>query len=1163
MQIGPFRIERKVAEGGFGEIWSGTHTPTGLPVALKVITRTHAQDPDRYRSFLSEAQSVARLNHPGIVRVFDFGVVPPGVEPLVSGSPYLVMEFAEHGALDDALDRLDWRATRQVLEQALMALAHAHARGLVHLDMKPGNVLICGSAELDQATYRLTDFGLSRARSELPVAARPASEAESTLVFGTPAYMAPEQVTARTADYGPWTDLYGLGAMAWEFCTGAPPFEGDDARDLARRHLEEPLPAFEPLFRVPSGLEEWLKRLLRKQTHSRFRLAADALRSLRVLQPAGPTPRRPTSAKPRPAPITQDLGTGDRSQRAIVRQTPRSIDGSTESIETEPMTGVPLHWAEGGHAAAPAPLVGAGLGLFGLREVPLVARQRERDVLWGCLRRVAHTRTAAVVHLTGAAGVGKSRLGAWLAATANECGAAHVVSAAHDRSDAPLRGVQLLAGRAVGCPDVPFELALERVNARHRAGDTIDAYHDRALAELVASGGAGSDDTDPRRVRFAAAEERYAVLAHTLAELADDRPLIVWMDDVQESADTLAWVSYVLDAPPLSTLPVLLVLATQEERVRELSSVQGELQAITLHPSYVRLNIESLDRPSMHELVEQLLLLSSPLARRLVERSAGNPLFAVQLIGEWVERGALVPSADGFQLAEGVDVSLPESLHAVWEERCERALEGRNPGEIAALSLAAVLGREVRANELDAALRIGGIPPAGSLVDTWTTLGLVQPDPDGWSFAHAMLREVVLRRAEASSAIPLKELHEICAAALMEVGATSDRREQRIAMHLLAAGSDAAALEPLLHTARAHIARGEYGEAHTTLDAWDAAADRLRIDQTDARRVEPTLARADVFRREWRLGDARKAAESALALARSSGLYGARADALATLGEVARRERDFPDAEQRIFEAIGIYEVHEDFAGKARALRAMAVAAREQAQLQRAVDGYEKALNLFWTLDDQLEVANCMLGLGHVHRARRQYASAQGRYSEALAIARDLERPHLAAECTLGLAEVARYSGHIDEAEGLYRNAHETLRRLGARDAVVPRLNLAALALHRRQFDVARRELLAFLPGLDREDLRAWTLVHLLPAYAHADDMTLFDTTLAAAERALRRSRLVDTDIAETLALTADLLRMRDRGARAVPVLERAATQWNALGHPEKERELRERIVLG
>jgi serine/threonine protein kinase len=282
IRLGPFELKNICGQGGMAEVWRAVHVEQRIPVAVKVMTSDMARDAHYVEAFANEVRSVARLHHPSIVTVLDFGVIEESAEAasggrLRAGSPFLAMEYASGGTLAKAKLPLEFDVVLDVLFALLDALAHAHARGVLHRDIKPANILLSGPSDLRRG-IKLTDFGIAHTMEE---EREPDREKESS---GTPQYMAPEQFFARWRDYGPPTDLYALGCIAFALVTGHLPFRGEIFTQLAVQHIKEPVPEFEPKTRVPAGFEAWVRRLLEKNPRDRFQLAADASWALAQLQ---------------------------------------------------------------------------------------------------------------------------------------------------------------------------------------------------------------------------------------------------------------------------------------------------------------------------------------------------------------------------------------------------------------------------------------------------------------------------------------------------------------------------------------------------------------------------------------------------------------------------------------------------------------------------------------------------------------------------------------------------------------------------------------------------------------------------------------------------------------------------------------------------------------
>ncbi len=314
-----FRIEAKLGQGGMGAVYRAVDTKLGRPVAIKVLSPGTVSSPDADRRFREEARLASALNHPHIVTIYS-------VEES-EGREFIVMEYVEGETLLE-------RARRQPLDgadlldlgiQVSEALAAAHALGLVHRDIKPGNILID-----KQGRAKVTDFGLAK-RIELtsdapdPTATL-ARLTQSGLIMGTPAYMSPEQTRGEPLDAR--TDIFSLGVSLYEAATGGLPFEGPSA--LATMHAiatAEPIPPSRSRPELPPELDVVLFRALAKSPSERYASArelADALKGLRegarMTAVSIAVPRAPATDVPHnlPAQLTSFIGRG--RERGEVRR---------------------------------------------------------------------------------------------------------------------------------------------------------------------------------------------------------------------------------------------------------------------------------------------------------------------------------------------------------------------------------------------------------------------------------------------------------------------------------------------------------------------------------------------------------------------------------------------------------------------------------------------------------------------------------------------------------------------------------------------------------------------------------------------------------------------------------------------------------------------------
>ena len=256
-----YEILSELGRGGMGSVFKAHDPLLDRIVAIKTLSAALSADESFIRRFQHEARAIARLNHPGIVGIFDVGQE--------GGISFIVMEYIAGGSLADLLKRenlLSPLRVVQLLEQVAIALDFAHGRGFVHRDIKPANILL---DEHDRT--RLTDFGLVKFE-----------DISLTLpgqMMGTPTYMAPEQITGE--EVGGATDIYALGVVAYEMLTGAPPFTGAMATVFDGHIRRDPPPPQTLNPNLPTGLEPILRRTLAKDPSGRFGTAADFVATLR------------------------------------------------------------------------------------------------------------------------------------------------------------------------------------------------------------------------------------------------------------------------------------------------------------------------------------------------------------------------------------------------------------------------------------------------------------------------------------------------------------------------------------------------------------------------------------------------------------------------------------------------------------------------------------------------------------------------------------------------------------------------------------------------------------------------------------------------------------------------------------------------------------------
>jgi serine/threonine-protein kinase len=283
-----YELHQLIAAGGMGQVWRGTDVALHRPVAIKVLRSEYTGDPSFLARFRAEAQHAASLSHPNIAAVFDYGeeIAQDGTGETMA---YLVMELVEGEPLSALVARegaLGTATTLSLLRQTAFGLGEAHRAGMVHRDVKPGNILV-----RPDGTVKITDFGIAWS-------ARSVALTRTGQVIGTPQYLSPEQAEGRLAS--PASDVYALGLIGYECLTGHPAFEGDNAVTIALKQVREdpePLPG-----ELPADVRQLIGRSLVKDPAGRFAdgaafaAAIDDILAGRPLPAAPPTVAVPAAA---------------------------------------------------------------------------------------------------------------------------------------------------------------------------------------------------------------------------------------------------------------------------------------------------------------------------------------------------------------------------------------------------------------------------------------------------------------------------------------------------------------------------------------------------------------------------------------------------------------------------------------------------------------------------------------------------------------------------------------------------------------------------------------------------------------------------------------------------------------------------------------------------
>ncbi|HTL41585.1 MAG TPA: Stk1 family PASTA domain-containing Ser/Thr kinase [Pseudolysinimonas sp.] len=356
-----YQIGELLGRGGMADVHAGMDARLGRRVAIKLLKPSLANDPAFRTRFRQEAQAAARMAHPTIVRVFDAGEEtvrdPAGNEIQV---PFIVMEHVDGRLLKDVVAQgpLDPAEAGRIVDGILVALEYSHRAGVVHRDIKPGNVMVTSSGQV-----KVMDFGIARAISDSS-----ATIAQTSAILGTAQYFSPEQARGEAVDAR--TDLYSTGVVLYELLTGRPPFQGETAVATAYQHVSEaPIPpnALNPA--VSPALNAVVMRALAKDRTERYQTAADFRSDLEIAL-AGKVPDR--------APVESDFDsalfgvnpTATSASEATLRRLADDADDRVPRTQTRP----PVAWIWGIIALVAVIVAAAGFYAITLAPTSLVGQ---------------------------------------------------------------------------------------------------------------------------------------------------------------------------------------------------------------------------------------------------------------------------------------------------------------------------------------------------------------------------------------------------------------------------------------------------------------------------------------------------------------------------------------------------------------------------------------------------------------------------------------------------------------------------------------------------------------------------------------------------------------------------------------------------------------------
>ncbi len=609
---------------------------------------------------------------------------------------------------------------------------------------------------------------------------------------------------------------------------------------------------------------------------------------------------------------------------------------------------------------------------------------------------------------------------------------------------------------------------------------------------------------------------------------------------------------------------MLAVLTAQEESLPERPDVAEALGRLVSHPHSRDLVLGPMPPQEHRALVEALLGMGSELVDRVARRTAGNPHFAVTMVGDWVERGLLEPGPDGFRLVGRARLELPEGMQEIWAQRVDRLLSQQRPRVARGLEIAAVLGMEVDPAEWAEACVLGGAIASPDLVARMLVQRLAHrhEEGEGWSFAHPIVRECLEKRARTGGR--LRRHHRVCADLVRQRGLERRGAKERLARHLLLSGDVMPALQVLVDATDERVFNREFAAALRLLNARDRALRFLRMPTEDELWGRGWLLRARVARMADDLSEAHSWAERAVDGAQRHGWSHIEGGALHELAQIhlARGEREPAWDALLQLERRAMESREEGLLGRCRL--AMARLLLDKGQPGRAKPLLEKARVHFEAAGDQVRAASCLellgraaLQAGHLRDAR-QYAQA------ALLLHEQADNRVGMAATINDLGEIARLGGDLAEAERCYREAIERLEQVGLTEAAVPALNLAITQLQRGHYAAAQPLLISaratFLNQSDR-GLAAASGMALVVCLGAAKDWPAWDDLFTEVLGHLNSSGFVDPDTARAASMAGELAQAAGERGRARRAYGLAQRQWRSLGRLDEVAKTRKAVA--